>query len=366
MLPQALDALANKVKCIYIDPPYNNGEQYNHYVDDLAHEHWQRNMRKTLSHLRPLLRKDGSIWISIDDNEVHYLKIIADKIFGRKNFLTTIVWQQRTTRENRKCFSNNHEYLLVYASNPSEFQKSRNLLPSTSEQLARYKNPDNDFRGPWQSVSLNVQAGHAVDSQFYTLVAPNGKKHTPPNGRCWAYNQERMRKEIEQGLVWFGKDGNGVPRKKKFLSDARMGLTPETIWYGAEVGTNDSAKKHFLSMFPRHKAFDTPKPEELIAKILHIATNKGDLVLDCYLGSGTTAAVAHKMQRRYIGIESGSHAYSIAKKRLEAVIRGESGGISRKVGWAGGGEFKFMRQQDIKSMFTSSLSQSKLPLTMHG
>ena len=263
--------------------------------------------------------------------------MIADRVFGRKNFLTTIVWQQRTTRENRKCFSNNHEYLLVYAANPSEFQKSRNLLPFTSEQLARYKNPDNDPRGPWQSISLNVQAGHSVDSQFYTLVAPTGKRHTPPNGRCWAYNQERMKKEIKQGFVWFGKDGNGVPRKKKFLSDARMGLTPETIWYGAEVGTSDSAKKHLLSMFPRNQTFDTPKPEELIAKILHIATNKSDLVLDCYLGSGTTAAVAHKMRRCYIGIESGSHAYSIAKRRLEAVIRGEGGGISPKVDWGRGG-----------------------------
>ena len=349
VLPRILHTHTNKVKCIYIDPPYNNGEQYNHYVDDTTHERWQQNIYRTLSHLRPLLRKDGSIWISIDDNEVHYLKIIADGVFGRKNFLTTIVWQQRTTRENRKCFSNNHEYLLVYAANPLEFHKSRNLLPPSSDQLARYKNPDSDPRGPWQSVSLNVQAGHAVESQFYTLVAPNGKKHTPPNGRCWAYSQERMKREIEEGHVWFGKDGNGVPRKKKFLSDAKMGLTPETIWYGTEVGTNDSAKKHLLSMFPGQKTFDTPKPEGLIAKILHIATSKDDLVLDCYLGSGTTAAVAHKMGRRYIGIESGPHAYTIAKKRLEGVVKGESGGISQAIDWKGGGDFKFMNQKYIKN-----------------
>ena len=357
VLPQILDTLAGKVRCIYIDPPYNNGEQYNHYVDDATHELWQKDIYKTLSFLRPLLNNEGSIWISIDDNEVHYLKIIADGIFGRENFLTTIIWQQRTTRENRKCFSNNHEYLLVYAANPDAFHKSRNLLPPTTEMLARYKNPDNDPRGSWQSVSLNAQAGHAVKSQFYTLIAPNGKKHTPPNGRCWVYTQERMNREIEEGLIWFGKDGNSVPRKKLFLSHATMGLTPETIWHGSEVGTNTTAKKHFLTMFPSQNTFDTPKPEGLIAKILKISTNKGDLVLDCYLGSGTTAAVAHKMGRQYIGIESGSHAYTIAKKRLEFVVKGESGGISEDVDWKGGGSFEFINyEKSQKNPTTASES----------
>ena len=351
VLPRLSRDYEGAIKCIYIDPPYNNGEQYHHYVDDRTHDQWELEIRKSLEFLRPLLRKDGSIWISIDDNEVHYLKVVADEVFGRKNFMTTIVWQQRTTRENRKCFSNNHEYVLVYAVDPSSFQKARNLLPPTQEQLSRYKNPDDDPRGLWQSISLNVQAGHAVESQFYTLVAPNGTEHTPPNGRCWAYNKPRMDKEIEAGNIWFGKDGKGVPRKKKFLSEARVGLTPETIWYGSEVGTNDSAKKHFLTMFPRRKTFDTPKPEELVARVLQIATDPGDIVLDSYLGSGTTAAVAHKMNRKYIGIESGGHIKNLAKKRLDAVIKGEGGGISKSLGWKGGGSFQFLTLDEMNNQF---------------
>ncbi len=283
------------------------------------------------------------MWISIDDTEVHYLKVVADRVFGRGNFITTIVWQQRTTRENRSVFSNNHEYILVYSRNPQLFKRSRNLLPPSAEQLSRYKNPDNDPRGPWQSVSANVQAGHAVASQFYTIVAPNGKVHGPPNGRCWAYNEERMKIEITAGNIWFGADGFGVPRIKRFLGAAKVGLTPETLWFGENVGTNDSAKKHFLSLFPGLEVFDTPKPEQLIQRILEISTNEQDLVLDCYLGSGTTAAVAHKLNRKYIGIERGDHAKSIVSSRLHKVIESEPGGISNEVGWGGGGGFGFFR-----------------------
>ena len=182
-----------EVKCIYIDPPYNNGEVYTHYNDKFNHEEWIENIVSTLGKLKPLLRQDGSLWISIDDNEAHYLKVAADKVFGRNNFVTTIIWQQRTTRENRKVFSNNHEYILVYCLDKKLFSQSRNLLPITEEILSRYKNPDSDPRGVWQSVSANVQAGHAVISQFYEIVSPSGKIHYPPNGRCWIYNQVRMK-----------------------------------------------------------------------------------------------------------------------------------------------------------------------------
>ncbi|MFW6028803.1 MAG: site-specific DNA-methyltransferase, partial [Halanaerobiales bacterium] len=284
----------------------------------------------------------GSIWISIDDNEVHYLKVAADEVFGRNSFITTIIWQQRTSRENRKVFSNNHEYILVYAKKPDEFKESRNLLPPSKEMLSRYKNLDDDPRGPWQSVSAHVQAGHASKNQFYEVVAPNGKRHTPPNGRCWAYNKERMEKEIQNNNIYFGKDGNGVPRIKKFLSK-KIGLTPETLWLAEDVGTNNNAKKHFLSLFPNKEVFDTPKPEELIKRILHIATDENDLVLDAYLGSGTTTAVAHKMKRRYIGIEVGDHILDFAVPRMKKVIDGEDdGGISKEINWTGNyGGFKF-------------------------
>jgi adenine-specific DNA-methyltransferase len=343
VLKKLLPDFNKKVKCIYIDPPYNNGESYNHYDDDYTHQAWLDEMTEALFSLKPFLTEDGSIWISIDDSEMHYLKIATDKVFGRHNFVTTIIWQQRTTRENRSVFSNNHEYILVYCINQTEFKNSRNLLPATEDILKRYKNPDNDPRGDWQSVSANVQDGHAVPSQYYNIIAPNGKVHSPPNGRCWCYNKERMDNEISNNNIWFGKDGNGVPRIKKFLNGKSRGLTPETLWLGNIAGTNKSAKKHFLQMFPNEKVFDTPKPEELIKLILEIATNENDIVLDCYLGSGTTISTAHKMNRKYIGIEKGDHITDIVLERMNQVVNGEQGGISQIINWNGGGNFTFKK-----------------------
>tara|TARA_R110000737_G_scaffold337641_1_gene358002 strand:- start:3579 stop:4724 length:1146 start_codon:yes stop_codon:yes gene_type:complete len=334
--------LKESVTCIYIDPPYNNNERYFHYDDDAGHEKWLDSLLLRISELFKLLKDDGSIWISIDDTEVHYLKVGVDKILGRNKFVSSIIWEHRTTRENRVTFSNNHEYILVYAKNPKIFFQKRNLSPLTEEVKSRYKNPDNDPRGPWQSVSVNVQNGHAAKTQYYTIKGPSGKEHNPPNGRCWAYNEARMAKEIEDGNIWFGLSGDGVPRKKKFLTDGKQGLTPETLWLAEEVGTSKSAKKHILKIFKNKPVFDTPKPEELIGKILKIATNDGDLVLDAYLGSGTTAAVAHKMNRIYIGIEEGEHAITLCAERLRQVVDGESGGISKELEWEGGGGFSFL------------------------
>ena len=333
------------IRCVYIDPPYNNQENYTHYADGLSHETWLTSLIERIEALSKLLTEDGSLWISIDDREVHYLKVAADQIFNRENFITTIVWQQRTTRENRKAFSNNHEYLLVYAKNAKRFQASRNYLPLPPASESRHKNPDNDPRGPWQSVSLNVQAGHGTASQFYELVAPNGRRHLPPKGRCWAHSHSRMQEEIANNNVWFGSDGNGVPRKKRFLSQERNGLTPHTLWTAAEVGTNDAAKKHLLKLFPEHQVFDTPKPEQLVRRILQIATAPGDIVLDAYLGSATTTAVAHKMGRHYIGIEQGQHAITHCVYRMKQVVDGENGGISEAEAWKGGGGFSFFRQR---------------------
>ncbi len=341
ILPELVSSYGGKIKCIYIDPPYNNGDSYHYYNDNTSTSAWLEDIRTVLSSLKMLLKQDGSIWISIDDKEMAYLKVEADRIFGRENFASTIVWQQRKTRENRAVFSCNHEYVLVYAKNIKAFKKSRNLLPVDDDFIqSKYKNPDNDPRGPWQSVSASVQAGHAVASQFYTIISPSGIEYNPPKGRCWVYNQERMLREISQNNIWFGTEGCNTPRLKKFLRDARIGLTPETLWSGDNYGTTDSAKKHLLSLFPeKENVFDTPKPEELIKQIIEIASNEEEYVLDCYIGSGTTMATAHKLNRNYIGIEIGDQMTDLVVRRMNLVVNGEEGGISNMVNWRGGGQF---------------------------
>jgi len=335
--------LTSQVRCIYIDPPYNTAERWVHYADSSSHEQWLSDIEARLRALWPLLRDDGSLWISIDDGQMHYLKVLADSTLGRENFVTTIIWEHRTTRENRRVFSNNHEYLLVYAKNPRRFGATRNTLQPGADILARYRNPDGDPRGPWQSVSANVQAGHATPNQFYELVAPNGRRHTPPKGRCWAYTAERIQQLIADGAVYFGKDGNGVPRVKRYLADVKVGVTPETLWSSEFAGTTRSATRHLRDLFAEQSVFETPKPEQLIQRVLEIASDTNDLVLDAYLGAGTTAAVAHKMERRWVGIEVGPHAVTHCAARCKMVVEGEQGGISKDLRWHGGGGFHFFR-----------------------
>lgn len=341
VLDSLSEALRNRVKCVYIDPPYNNAEVYRHYDDRLGRRVWLDRITHRLKALKEVLTVDGSLWVSIDDSELHNLRQIGDEVFGADNFVSTIVWNHRKTRENRRPFSTNHEYILCFAKNAEAFKRSRNLLAAPPEILGRYKNPDNDPRGVWQSVSANVQDGHATKSQFYTLVAPNGRLHRPPKGRCWVYTKTKMQMEINAGRVYFGRDGNAVPRLKKYLSEAKIGVAPSTLWLADEVGTTDSAKKHLMALLSKEAVFDTPKPEGLIHRILHIASNPGDLVLDAYLGSGTTASVAMKMGREFLGIEQGPHIATHCVKRLQAVCNGEGGGISRLVGWEGGGGYTY-------------------------
>lgn len=341
-LKALLPYYAGKVKCVYIDPPYNTGSAFEHYDDNMEHSKWLALIYPRLELLKELLSDDGSIWASCDDNEGHYLKVIMDEIFGRNNFITTCTWQQRTTRENRKVFSEDCERIIIHAKNYQMFCMSRNMLSLTNDIQSRYKNIDNDQRGAWQSVSVNAQAGHGTPSQFYDLIAPNGKIHKLPPGRCWLYTKEIMQQKIADRRIWFGISGNNVPREKKFLSEVTKGVTPNTLWLAADAGTNDEAKKEILALFGNN-IFDTPKPERLIQRILHIATNPGDLVLDSFLGSGTTAAVAHKMGRHYIGIEIGEHAITHCVPRLQKVIDSEQGGISKAVNWQGGSGFRFYR-----------------------
>ena len=334
-----------KVKCVFIDPPFNTGSAFEHYDDGVEHSIWLGLMRDRLEIIKRLLSDDGSLWITIDDNEAHYLKVLCDEVFGRGNFVANGVWEKRTSRENRRVFSFNHDHLLIYSKNKASFEKTRNPLGLNQEVLSRYKNPDNDPRGPWQSVSANAQAGHATSSQFYTLTLPSGREIDPPKGRCWLYTKEKMEQEVLAGNIWFGLDGNNAPRVKKFLRDyENKGLTPETIWTAKEVGTNDEAKKGLLQLLPNIPVFDNPKPEGLIERVLHIATNPGDLVLDSFAGSGTTGAVAHKMGRRWIMVELGEHCHTHIIPRLQKVIDGEDqGGISKAVNWQGGGGFRYFR-----------------------
>lgn len=291
--------------------------------------------------LRNLMSDNGSIWISTDDSEYAYLRVLCDEVFGRSNFVCTIIWEKRKSRENRRAFSFKHDYITVYARDKGLFEGKRNPVPVTQEVLNRYRNPDNDLRGAWQSVAITAQAGHGTASQFYQIVTPSGRRIDPPAGNCWRFTKQRLDELIADNRIYFGASGDNVPRQKKFLSEnSDAGLTPETIWYANDVGTNDSAKRHSNDMFEGN-GFDNPKPEELIQRVLEIASNENDLVLDSFLGSGTTAAVAHKMGRRYIGIELGEHCYTHCLPRLKAVVDGEQGGISKAQNWQGGGGFKF-------------------------
>ena len=327
-----------KIKCIYIDPPYNaNAAQI--YNDSMEHSLWLSLIQPRLKILWDLLTSDGSIWISIDDHERDYLKVLCDETFGRACFLTSIVWQKRYSRENRESIGDVHEYILVYVKDKAVFKKNRNMIPMSEDQAKVYKNPNNDPRGRWRPIPMTAQAGHATPDQFYEITAPGGAVHTPPPGRCWSLSKKTYEELLADGRIYFGKDNNSQPNKIRYLSEV-PGVAPWTWWPSDEVGHTDIAKKEILSLFNRD-AFDTPKPEELIHRILHIATNPGDLVLDSFLGSGTTAAVAHKMGRRYIGVELGEHAYTLCKVRLDKVIDGEQGGISRAVDWHGGGGYRF-------------------------
>jgi len=346
LAPKSLEQdFTGKIRCVVIDPPYNTGSAFTHYDDGIEHSLWLSLIRDRLELLHRLLTEDGSIWVSIDDTEYAYLRVLMDEVFGRENFATTVIWEKRKTRENRRVFSFKHDYIVVYGKNKEAFENGRNPLPLSADVKNRYRNPDDDARGPWQSISALAQAGHGTASQFYTLIAPNGKKHALPPGNCWRYTKERMAAAIKESRIWFGADGNNAPRIKKYLRESEDdGLTPETIWYAEDVGTTDTAKKHSLDLFHGDVPFDTPKPEELISRILTIATNPGDWVIDSFAGSGTTGTVAHKMGRRWIMVELGEHCHTHIIPRLKKVIDGQdAGGITKAVEWKGGGGFRYYR-----------------------
>lgn len=384
-----------KVKCIYIDPPYNTGTAFTHYDDGLEHSIWLGLMRERLELLYKLLAKDGSIWISIDDREEAYLKVMCDELFGRENFVSNIAWQRTySTRNDAKGIVNEVEHILVYSRNP-EWQPKK--LARTEEMNSIYKNPDNDVNGAWTSDNPFAPGAKTHQGMVYAIQHPfTGEWVYPVAGRCWTFGQNDMLNhmrgwaeyelreitdadkralicgvnadDVRRGVkaivlskslqvskkaaeavlkrgqwpkFYFTKNGQGGIRRKTYLSDVG-GVPPTNLWEYKDVGHTDEAKKEILSLFKGKAPFDTPKPERLIKRVLEIATKEGDLVLDSFLGSGTTAAVAHKMGRRWIGVELGNHCYTNCQPRMKMVIDGEDqGGITKAVGWKGGGGYRF-------------------------
>lgn len=333
-----------KVKCCFIDPPYNTGSAFTHYDDGLEHSIWLSLMRDRLEIIRRLLAVDGSLWITIDDNEAHYLKVLCDEVFGRKSFVTSFAWEKDKGRRSDTDISSAHDHILLYALNREGWKGTRNLLPRTSSQEGRYKNPDNDSRGPWLQGD-NGTAKSGTERQRFEVTLPSGRKVRPPPGRYWVFSPEALELARSENRAYFGKDGNRMPIIKRYLKDVQSGVVPRTFWTADEAGHNQEAKRdHLNKLLKGVSTFETPKPERLLERILTIATNRGDLVLDSFAGSGTTGAVAHKMGRRWIMIELGEHCHTHIIPRLKKVIDGDDpGGITEAVGWKGGGGFRYYR-----------------------
>lgn len=336
---EALKALlpyySGQVKCIFIDPPYNTKSAFEHYDDNLEHSEWLSMMYPRLELLRELLSEDGSIWVTIDDNEAHYLKVIMDEVFGRKNFISNVVWQHSIQGQGYSGkFTLNHNHVLCYKKSD---KFTLGVLPREEHHNRAYSNPDNDPRGDWRTG--DVRNGLYRPNLRYDITTPSGKTIAPPpNGWRWA--KDTLAEKIRTGEIIFSADETRIIRKI-YLCE-QEGRVPDSWWMGDESGTTRQAKAELKELFESN-LFDTPKPEKIIQRILQLSTQHDDLILDSFLGSGTTAAVAHKMGRRYIGIEMGDHAETHCQPRLKKVVDGEQGGISEAVGWTGGGGFRYYK-----------------------
>lgn len=331
---------AGKIKCIYIDPPYNTGSAFEHYDDGVEHSIWLNLMYQRLIIMKNLLTIDGTIWITLDDNETHYLKVMCDEIWGRKNFIADVIWNSRKSVSNDAILSLNTNHILVYATDIETIRKQakRSELFKGPMDESKFANPDNDPRGKW--VADPFDAPNIRPNLTYPITNPNtGKIYLPPKGRCWRTTPEKYEEALADGRIVFGKTGDSKPQMKRFLSECQSkGSVMTTLW--DDVDTTTNATKHSQQLF--NSSFTNPKPENLIERVLQLSTKVGDLVLDSFLGSGTTAAVAHKMKRKYIGIEMGEQAYTYCKVRLDKVISNEDkGGITESQQWQGGGGYKF-------------------------
>ena len=353
-----------QVKLIYIDPPYNTGNDSFNYNDRFNHSAWLTFMKNRLEIAREFLREDGVIFIQCDDNEQAYLKVLCDEIFGRENFVATICWEKKYSPANdAKWLSDNHDFILLYAKRKETWKP--NLLPRTEEMNARYTNPDNDPRGRWKTGGFSVKTYTA--NYDYPITTPSGKIVYPPSGSCWQTSKENYEKMLKDNRIYFGKNGDSKPQIKQFLSEVQQGVVTKTFWKYDECGHNQIGKQEIKALFANSKnspslaegargwvdsnqkftppqplpqgeglnvpLFATPKPEALLKRIIEISTKENDLVMDFFAGSGTTCAVAHKMKRRWVGIEQMDYVESITKERLIKVINGEQGGVSKAVGW---------------------------------
>ena len=328
---EALKALMpfyrGRIKCIFIDPPYNTQSAFEHYDDKLEHSQWLSMMLPRLELLRDLLSEDGSIWVTIDDNEAHYLKVLMDEVFGRGNFVANVVWRSSDNSNNdARTFSVDHNQVLVYSASPGWLTIKQDAV----EKRTHFRNDDNDPRGPWFDGNP-LNSPKPRENLKYVLTAPNGNRiQPPPNG--WRWEPATMQEKLATGEIRFNENMTGIKRRT-YLYEMK-GLPPSTLWTDLlKTGHNRQAKSEQKNLDIGTDLFSTPKPERLLAEVLNIATNPGDLVLDSFLGSGTTAAVAHKMGRRWIGIEMGEHALTHCLARLQKVVAGEQGGISAAVGW---------------------------------
>jgi len=361
-LKALLPYYGGQVKCIYIDPPYNTGEEnwvYDDNVnspeirnwlgkvvggefDDLSrHDKWLCMMYPRLSLLKEFLREDGSIWISIDDTEIHHLRDLMDEIFGRDKFIASNVWQKRYSRENREAIGDVHEYIVVYAKNPSLFKEIRNRVPPNESQLKVYKNPNNDPRGRWRTIPMTAQEGHATAEQFYEIVSPSGKIFVPSKGRCWGLAKKTFERLRSEGRIYFGKNGDSQPNTIRYLSDIE-GFVPWTWWPHEDVGHTDEAKKEIHALLGKESAFETPKPLRLLQRIIEIATNPEDIILDSFAGTGTTGhAIFYlnkqlKQNRRFIIVEMNPKiCRETTAKRLRLASEGytsENGNVTDPLG----------------------------------
>ena len=334
-VPELAQKYVGKVKLIYIDPPFNTAKAFASYEDNLEHSVWLTLMRDRLQEMKIILSEQGTIWVHLDDVEIHRMRLLLDETFGANCFVSTIAWEKAQGARNDTDLSSSQDYILIYKkSSQFDFKSIRNLLPRTVSQLERYQNPDNDPRGPWRQGD-NGTAKSGSEEYRFPIVLPSGRTVVPPPGSYWRFSQESFYSAKEDKRIWFGTSGDSLPIIKRYLSEVQQGVVPRTWWPAKETGSNQEAKRdHIRRLFPDLEPFSTPKPERLLERIIHIATNPGDIVLDCFAGSGTTAAVAQKMGRRWVTCEllkANFDAYTLP--RLKKVVNDEDpGGITRTEG----------------------------------